>query len=99
MEERDPYQIELLGRAHSLRLLAEEGIISLKVYEMQYVITAEDHIKGGKDLANKQAGVVTKLFTEHVKPKMKEKLREIEDARKRAREVESNSWGHGEDSV
>jgi len=99
MEERDPYQIELLGRAHSLRLLAEEDVISLKVYEMQFVIAAEDHIKGGKDLAGKQSGVINRLFTEHVKPKMKEKLREIEDARKRAREVESNSWGHGEDSV
>lgn len=98
MQDRDPYQIQTLGRAHTLRLLAEEGVIELKACELQYVITAEERIRGGRDLPEKQCAVIDKLHENQYKPKkMKGKLKEIENAR-RQRSI-GHVEGYGDDSV
>lgn len=83
LSTRSPRQVEVLGRAHTLRLLSEGGgPITLEPYERQYAIAAEQHIAGGKVLPPKQCSAINALYNRHYEAHMRDLLKEIEDVRK-----------------
>ena len=101
MKVTDPRQLEVIGRAHTLRALSDWGdrIITLTPAERQYVEEAERHIIDEKTLPSKQCELIVLLYTLHYKPKMRAKLKEAEDARKKRELIEGHSERHGEDSI